>query len=145
MMRIFELIRLQTRFSGRSSRSRAVDRAYANFRAERIKRYGDDAPCPLCDDIANRVVVQSLPTLNVVENDFPYYIYSGKEVQSHLMMAPKRHIASFSDFTTEEQSDYWKTLHQYSIAGYDAVTTAADSPRRTVPQHLHTHLLRVRE
>lgn len=128
--------------SGYTARSQKVQADYDARRRQLHDRYGDSPPCPLCSDIDTRAYVRDMGTMWVINNDFPYATYDGLPVQEHLMLIPKRHIGTFHEFSLEEQNDYWQVYAQFSSDGYNSMTRSLGNSRRSVPTHLHTHLLR---
>lgn len=131
----------QTDINRRTVRSAAVQAEYDVWQRTVRDQYGDDAPCPLCRDHGQQKVIQDFSTMMVVENDFPYNVYDGLPIVKHYMLIPKRHIATFNEFTTEEQGDYWRGYCELSAQGFGTMTQAPTSQYRSVPSHIHTHLL----
>ena len=123
------------------ARTPAIDAAYNLYRKQRRNQYGNDEPCPLCET-DNRVIIQEFDTVHVIENDYPYDIYDNLPVQRHLMLIPKRHLHSYSEFNDAERHDYWEALRQYSDDGFNSMTRSVGNRHRSVPGHLHTHLMR---
>lgn len=124
----------------------AVEKRYEKSRKEQQAQYADgNLPCPLCEDIANRKVLFSTKTMHIMKNDYPYYMFDDLVVKAHIMLVPKRHISQFSEFNRGEMVDYWKILQKLSDQGYNSMTRATGNHRRSVPGHLHTHLIQLHE
>lgn len=123
----------------------SVDKAYERQRAAQQQRFGDNPPCPLCDDIANREVIASGPTMSILKNDFPYYMFDGRTVAEHIMLLPKRHVRRLSELNPEETAEYWQAYRQYDHDGYNTMTRPASEHRRSVQGHVHTHLIKLND
>lgn len=121
----------------------SIDKAYSRQRIHQKQLYGDNPPCPLCEDIANRQVIASTATMSIVKNDFPYYMFDGRTVSEHIMLLPKRHVAMLADFTPEETKEYWQLYQQYDRDGYNSMTRPTGNSRRSIPGHVHTHLFKL--
>lgn len=81
----------------------------------------------------------------VTTNDYPYIQFDGMVVEEHLMLIPKRHEASMGGFTSAERREYLQLLALYHQKGYTSMTRSLTDTNRTVPEHIHTHLLRYGE
>lgn len=127
------------------ARAPEVQAAYDAQRQRLFERYGDQAPCPLCRDDAQQTIIETHGTMIIIVNDFPYAHFDGLPVAEHLMLLPKRHLHSFDQFDDQESHDYWQAYQQYSTAGYTTMTRAAGNQYRSVPGHVHTHLLKYHE
>lgn len=126
-----------------AGRLRSVDQAYKKQVASQKQQFGGNPPCPLCGDIANRDIVLSTPTMCIVKNDFPYYMFDGRTVNEHLMLIPKRHIKLLDEFNTEEEAEYWDLYLKYNNIGYSSMTRPTGNDRRSIPGHVHTHLIKL--
>lgn len=76
----------------------------------------------------------------IVKNLFSYQIWDGFEVESHLLVIPKRFTKTISDFSNEERDEYFKILSDYESRGFSIYSRADQNPRKTV-KHQHTHLI----
>lgn len=123
----------------------AIDRAYKKQRQTQAARFGKNAPCPLCEDIANRYVEFSTDTMLVMANDYPYYMFDGMTVNKHTMLVPRRHVSSLSQLDKKEQSEYWKLYLKLSDMGYNTMTRPTGNHRRSVQGHVHTHLIKLND
>ena len=70
-------------------------------RGERMKT---QQPCPFCSLGPDRVVRESRLTFTIHDN---YPVSPG-----HLLVIPKRHVASFFDLTAEEQAEVLAAVHE---------------------------------
>lgn len=85
----------------------------------------------------------------IMHNDVAYAIYDKYPVsQGHLLVIPKRHVASYFETTREEKLALWglledckefldKSLHP---DGYNVGINIGQTAGQTVP-HLHIHLI----
>lgn len=117
-----------------------VDDAYKAQIKRLNEQYNGNPPCPLCTEGSERIIIEDCGTMCVIENDFPYSVFDGLELEKHLMLVPKRHLATFADYNDQEQRDYWRALTDYGTRGYNSMTRSTRSHARSVPDHLHTHL-----
>lgn len=122
-------------------RTPEVQAAYDAARAKKRERYGDNAPCPLCLDKTNRTVISDTTTMVVTLNNFPYDTYDSRTVIHHYLITPKRHLQGFGQFNDQEMHDYWTAYRQFSEDGYNTMTRPTQDNHRSVPGHVHTHLL----
>ncbi len=91
----------------------------------------DSSSCPMCDMPA----VKEYTYWKVQENDFPYDHISKK----HHLLTLKRHVGELRDLTVDESAEYHEIAH--TLHGeYSAITLNLGSVR-SVPKHLHFHLL----
>ena len=123
-----------------TSRNPQVQRLYDEQRELIRRQYGDDAPCPLCY-VAQHKQIDASKTMLVLENMYPYEFYDGRVIKEHYMIVPKRHVNSLTDFTRRERKDYWHLLCKYQDSGYASLTRPNGDTKRSVPHHLHTHLI----
>lgn len=119
-------------------RSVAIGRAYVKYRRSLMSK---STSCPLCLDVSKREVVQKYSKFSVIKNDFPYQLYESARVKSHLMVVPHRHVPDFAYLTKIEAAEYMVILQEYSALGYNSMTRAEANIRRSIPDHLHTHLI----
>lgn len=124
-----------------SGRLLTVEKAYTRDTKEKNKRYGRKVPCPLCEDISSRHIKFSTETMIVMANDYPYHMYDGAAVEDHMMLVPRRHLHSLSQLDKQEQAEYWKLYIKLADMGYNTVTRPRSNKRRSVPGHVHTHLI----
>lgn len=130
---------LNTKKSGRSIE---VQLKYDQYKQQMQTSRGAEIPCPFCEPLAtSRRQVGATETMMVVENDFPYEFFDNREVARHLMIVPKRHIGEYVDFYDDEQREYWQLISDYQSQQYAIFTRAVGDEMRSVPFHLHTHVV----
>ena len=122
-----------------TARSPEVQEKYNRHRIEMYEKYGDNMPCPFCD-MGERKILEELPTMVIVENDFPYATFDGQVIKNHRMIVPRRHISLLADLNSEELQDYWGLMVRCHKNGFSSMTRSAVDVLRSVPGHLHTHL-----
>jgi hypothetical protein len=100
---------------------------------------GPEADCALCDEA--RVVVNEQGPVRVIQNDFPYAVYQGLPVKEHMMAVTARHVSDLADLTAEEAAVYWRVCAEYNKRSYTLFTQAATKSQRSIPGHIHTHMI----
>jgi ATP adenylyltransferase len=114
-----------------------------------LKQYKKSAKisngCPFCEpNIKDRIIVKHGIGAMVTKNDFGYSIWEGREVIEHLLVVPHRHVANYTNLTTEEKAEIFDIISEYEAGGYDVYARGAGSVQKTVPAHQHTHLIKTR-
>jgi diadenosine tetraphosphate (Ap4A) HIT family hydrolase len=97
-------------------------------------------PCPFCSLPADRFVLASARAV-VIRDAFPVS-------PGHMLVIPKRHVASFFDITDVERADLMSLLaaarddleREFRPAGYNVGINDGAAAGQTVP-HLHIHLI----
>lgn len=135
------LFRVAKKHQALSARSVQMQAAYTAYQNRMRATYGDNPPCPLCDNMPRRSLRSDTATMWVVKNDFPYERYDGMKVAEHLMIVPRHHYDRLGQFNAEEQTEYWRLYSAYMENGYTSMTRSLTDKQRSVPGHLHTHLL----
>ena len=89
----------------------------------------------------------ALKTLRLVKNTFPYAIFTERRILSHHLLIPFEHCTSFGEMTDDIKSTYYNFVETLIDSGlYDsALTNSHLSTMRSIPGHLHTHLLKLGE
>lgn len=105
---------------------------------------GDKAAtgCTLCREVDGPKVLQQNDTMFVIPNRVSYDMFEGRKVLDHLMVIPKRHIESISDFTDHEKIDQMMIAGDYESRGYNVYARGVASTSRSVA-HQHTHLIKL--
>jgi ATP adenylyltransferase len=128
----------------------SLDRLWAGWRSDYVAHPDtgrDDKGCVMCNLVAATddraaLVLERTPTTITVMNLYPYG-------SGHLMVAPRRHEASYEDLRDDENIDVaraqLRALQAIRAAyGPDGVNVGANLGRAAgagVPGHLHVHLL----
>jgi diadenosine tetraphosphate (Ap4A) HIT family hydrolase len=96
--------------------------------------------CPFCNPDSERITRES---------DLAFALRDGFPVsKGHMLVIPKRHIASFFDLTDDEYKEIRALLieskklldHEFSPDGYNIGVNDGPAAGQTVP-HLHFHLI----
>ncbi len=125
----------------RTYRSTAVQSAYDEFMKNQLSSSGGDFVCALCDKDGTRISVEELGPVRVIKNDYPYEVYTGLPVREHLLIITQRHISLLGQLSNVEAEKYWTACTEYSDKGYTIVTQAAHNSLRSIPDHIHSHLI----
>ena len=99
------------------------------------------ADCDFCEYHDSPEVVKEYPQFLVIPNLFPYTVWDGVNVLDHMMLIPKRHVTSMSNFTEEESLEHTKLLGHYEDQGYSVYARSHMNNLKSVP-HQHTHLIK---
>ena len=113
-------------------------RQYAKFNS------GDNklSACTFCNQYKVRKnILSESETMFIIPNRVKYDMFEGQRVRDHLMVIPKRHLESISEFTDEEKLDHMKILAEYEKQGYDVYARGVGNIARSV-KHQHTHLIK---
>lgn len=117
---------------------RKTKKQYAAYNA------GDKATsgCTFCKEVSGEKVIFENNTMFVIPNRVSYDMFEGRRVIDHLMVIPKRHSESLSDFTDEEKLDQMAIAGSYESRGYNVYARGVASISRSVA-HQHTHLIKL--
>jgi diadenosine tetraphosphate (Ap4A) HIT family hydrolase len=104
--------------------------------------YPKPAACQFCDpaEITSRLVRET-ELAWVIKNRTFYDMWEMSKVLDHLMIVPKRHVASLSELTDAEKLDVMNLVGQYESTDYNIYARAVTNTRRSVA-HQHTHLIK---
>lgn len=124
---------------GPSNRRYSKEKAYISYRAAHHA-----SGCDFCQFETNQLedIVATSRYFIVVRNMFQYDIWDGCEVQKHLLICPRRHVKSLSEFTDDEKAAYVDLLCHYESQGYSLYARSDLDKNKSVP-HQHTHLIRL--
>jgi ATP adenylyltransferase len=123
-----------------------MNRLWAPWRMEYLMSDSTDG-CIFCDkpakneDEANLILLRT-PHSFVMLNAYPYN-------NGHLMIAPFRHLAGFTDLTDEERCDLMSTIadaqrileRAYSPQGMNVGANLGHCAGAGVPGHVHVHIV----
>lgn len=107
-----------------------------------VRRYRQhkNTDCPFCSPDRQQTIRQTKHAA-VIRNLFPYDLWEFREVTDHLMVIPRRHVASLSQLTKDEQADIMALISQYEGRDYNVYSRARHSSQKSIPDHQHTHLI----
>lgn len=106
------------------------------------------AKCPFChlDDSRlnpkERRVLKETGYSLVLDALYPYDIWEFRDVTEHLMVIPKRHVASLGELDASERRDIMEIFCEYEAQGYNIYARSIDSVQRSIPLHQHTHFIK---
>jgi len=101
--------------------------------------------CSFClDKTIPARTVKETKTMTLVVIRTKYDVFEGRRVLDHLMVIPKRHSETLSDFTNAEKLELMTIIGEYEAKGYDVYARSITSVDRSVA-HQHTHLIRLEE
>lgn len=78
----------------------------------------------------------------IVKNRTLYDYWEMQKVTDHLMVIPKRHVASLAELTSEERLDVMNLCAEYEAQSYNIYARGVKSNRRSMA-HQHTHLIKI--
>jgi ATP adenylyltransferase len=99
--------------------------------------------CVFCTLTEGNKVIEDGKYCRVILNLFPYEQWDYHDVEEHLMIVPKKHVAGLGDLTAAERAEIMEFMARYEGEGFNIYARAVGSVVRTVPEHQHTHLIRV--
>ena len=99
-----------------------------------------DGYCPFCD-ISNQTIVEENESAYVIKNRVRYDLFDGTKVLDHLMVIPKQHRTSLTEFTDQELVDTFRIAGKYEEQGYGFYGRGIGSVTRSV-EHQHSHLIK---
>ena len=127
--------------SGGSWRSTASLKRYLAYSADNVSNGCDF--CIYAADSPEHLVTEGEGYM-ILKNLFGYDLWDDCGVIEHLMIVPKRHIASLAELTAEESVEYMQTIARYSGDGYSLYARQPGSIKGSMP-HQHTHLIKIDE
>jgi diadenosine tetraphosphate (Ap4A) HIT family hydrolase len=96
--------------------------------------------CPFCN-LEGRHIADTTEHAYVIRSDYPYDLWEFRKVTDHLLLIPKRHVASMSLLDADERADIIELMSHYEHLGYNTYNRAEKSISKSVPDHQHTHLI----
>ncbi len=117
-----------------ATRSIKEEKRYSKYRKNKMQNR-----CVFCSPSSDEVFKET-KSFFIIKNKFAYSVWDGQGVKDHLMIVPKKHTDSLSDFSSHEIIEYFDIVSSYEKEGYDLWSRAPKSNRKTVT-HLHSHLI----
>jgi diadenosine tetraphosphate (Ap4A) HIT family hydrolase len=99
--------------------------------------------CPFCVPTADAELIAAGETSRILRTPFPYDVWEFRDVEEHLMLAPRRHVRSLAELDEAERAEIMGFMAEYEAKGYNIYARAAFSVARSIPQHQHTHLIKI--
>jgi len=98
--------------------------------------------CPFCEEAIEQRIIRSFKYSFLVHNLVGLDIWELSDVVEHLLLIPKRHVASLSDLSKPEAAELMKIMGEYENKDYNVYARSINSTIRSV-RHQHTHLIKV--
>lgn len=118
-------------------RKRANQKAYTTYITSRPH------DCDFCaEDTIKRQLVSQTEHLWVLQSAYPYDTWDLQNVEDHMLVVPKRHTESLSNFTREEGQEFFSIVADYEGRGYSIYSRANGNNAKSIP-HLHTHMFKL--
>jgi len=97
--------------------------------------------CPFCDKEIETRTIRETEHLRIVPNLTSYDVWELTKVVDHLLILPKRHVATLQELTKTERTELIDLMAEYEVNGYSIHARAPQSTTRSVT-HQHTHLIK---
>lgn len=98
--------------------------------------------CPFCRiEKGSDQLVEETKYFKIIRNIFSYSLWDGQRVADHLMLVPKKHIASIADIPKAAATEFIEILGRYEKKSYNVYARAPASVIKSVV-HQHTHLIK---
>lgn len=124
---------------GNARRSATHAQAYENY----LHFLNANSLCPFCEiSIDNEHYINETDNFWIVRNIFPYQVWEGQPVLSHLMIVPKAHLLSLKYLSESESKEFVLLVADYEHSGYNVYARTAGSKTRSI-EHQHTHLIQL--
>jgi HIT domain len=125
--------------SGSTTRWRAKEKSYSDYRKKH--RTNGCVFCRLVQYPTSQVIEKTKHCL-IIKNRFGYDLWDGCGVKQHLMVIPRRHVASLGELTDEEKIDYMNQIARFEADDYSIYARSPGNKTKSVV-HQHTHLIKI--
>lgn len=109
-----------------------------------IKDRHPSAVCTFCDPKTLKNALSETKYSYIVANRVFYDLWEMNEVIDHLLLIPKRHVESLAKLNAQEKVDAITIMGEYEAKGYNVYARGTASIMRSVSDHQHTHLIKIR-
>lgn len=129
-------------------REKKILKRYRKFLASRGETIGDPlntsgASCLFCHtEESGNPIIEFSQNFIVMKNRFPYRYFENRPVIDHLLLVPRRHISSLSEFSNVEAEEFLAVAKLYDEAGYTLFNRSISHKGRSV-WHQHAHFIKV--
>lgn len=125
-----------------AQRSRKEELHYRRHQADLKKIQKTNQSCAFCIINSNSSqFIEETKNFRVIKNIFPYSIWDGELVDSHLMVIPKRHTDKLGSLPLSAGNEFLRLIDKYENTGYNLYARSPGSKIKTV-FHQHSHLIR---
>jgi diadenosine tetraphosphate (Ap4A) HIT family hydrolase len=122
-----------------AQRSQTHAKAYQEY----LKSIDQNSACPFCKIVTgDEHYINETDNFWIIRNRFPYELWEGQAVLSHLMIVPKNHLLSLKFLSESESKEFVLLMADYEHSGYNVYARTASSKTRSI-QHQHTHLIQL--
>lgn len=118
------------------TRSTASEKRYQKY-----LRTLDSSVCQFCT-LPSAQIIKEFTHFQLVKNIFPYDLWDSCEVLEHLLIIPKQHHTSKSEFSQEERAEFMEIISDYEGQGYNLYSRGHYSTMKSV-LHQHSHLIKI--
>lgn len=119
-------------------RSRKQVKTYNKYQ----KEHGYKKSCVFCNiQPSDNQHLKETRSFKLIKNIFGYSHWDNQNVKEHLLVVPKRHTDTISNFTSSEALEYMDLLSSYESRGYNVWLRAPQSVIKSI-SHQHTHLIK---
>lgn len=127
--------------------SRTLRTQAAYFKYIKRTKHNECAMCEMAtptkaDDSHEGQVISRHTHFYVTHNIFPYTVWDGFPVESHLMIVPNRHVDSLAHLTETERLEWVQLVARYEEQDYSVLARSANNAAKSVI-HQHTHLIKL--
>jgi diadenosine tetraphosphate (Ap4A) HIT family hydrolase len=120
-------------------RSAAHTEAYQEY----LRSLDQHKDCPFCSiRTGSSHYINETDNFWIIRNRFPYEVWEGQSVLSHLMIVPKNHLLSLKHLSESESKEFILLMADYEHSGYNVYARTASSRTRSI-EHQHTHLIQL--
>ena len=109
---------------------------------KRYRSYPKPDGCPFCNPAIEEEIIHMGKHAYVVPNRTFYDIWELRKVVDHVLVVPKRHVASFAELPAADLKEIIDLIADYEGKGYDVYARGGNNPMRSITGHQHTHLFK---
>ncbi|MDR0397816.1 MAG: HIT domain-containing protein [Candidatus Nomurabacteria bacterium] len=123
-----------------SRRARQVEARYLKYKS----KHPECTFCKIGKKGNGNEIIDETKHFWIVTNLFPYELWDGRKVLTHLLVVPKDHFHNIDEMTHSERITLIEILGRYEKRGYSFYGRAPQNASRSM-EHQHTHLIKVEE
>lgn len=120
-------------------RSRKEAKHYERYMRDLQKR---NVPCEFCTmDTSDEKFIAETDHFKIIRNIMGYSLWDDQGVVEHLLLVPKKHTDTISEFPKSWAAEYFSIIAEYESRGFSIYARPPRSQSKSVP-HQHTHLIK---